>query len=91
MLKELVTTLGFDSYGEASQAAYGSALKRVSQFCLILFPWGIAVCFQVILAKFSMQLMADVLGCNFYSDREAEVYNSTGKLLVIKVTRCEYY
>lgn len=78
MLKELVTKLKFESYSETSESASGSVLKRLSQVCLILFPWGIAVCFQVILVKFCLQLLADVLDCDLYSDREAEVYNSTG-------------
>lgn len=70
MLTKLVKSKGYDSYGDASQAAFGSVLKRLSQFCLVLFPWGITVCFQVILVKFSIQLLVDVLDCKLYEDRE---------------------
>lgn len=70
MLRKLVVSLGFDSYSATSESAYGGFLKRLSQFCLIIFPWGITVCFQVIMAKFCIQLMADVLKCNLYEDRD---------------------
>ena len=66
MLKEMVTRLGFTSYSSASEAAVGGVMKRVAQICLIVFPWGIAVCYQVILAKFIIQLLADVCGCKLY-------------------------
>ena len=69
MLTKLVKAKGYDSYSDASQDALGSILKRLSQFCLILFPWGITICFQVILAKFALQLLADVLDCKLYKDR----------------------
>ena len=51
---------------------------RFSNFCLIIYPWGITICFQVILAKFIVQLLNDVGNFNFYEDRKNEVYNSTG-------------
>ena len=51
------------------RAAYGRGLECISQACLVVFPWGIAVCFQVILAKFCVQLLADVAGCDFYLNR----------------------
>lgn len=70
MLTKLVKSKGYDSYSDASEAAFGSILKRLSQFCLILFPWGITICFQVILVKFVIQLLADVLDCNLYEDRK---------------------
>lgn len=69
MLREMVVRNGYESYSEASMAAYGNVLKRLSQFCLILYPWGIAVCYQVILVKFLLQLMADVLKMDLYANR----------------------
>lgn len=80
MLTKLVVSKGYESYSDASQAALGPILKRLSQFCLILFPWGITVCFQVIIVKFAIQLLADVLGCKLYDDREKEIYNKEGNI-----------
>ena len=84
MLTKLVTSKGYDSYSDASQAAFGSVLKRLSQFCLVLFPWGITVCFQVILVKFALQLLADVLDFKLYEDREKEIYNNEGTQNIMK-------
>ena len=61
----------------------GSVLMRLSNICLIIYPWGITICFQVILAKFVVQLLNDVVGLNLYSDRENEVYNNVGKNFTI--------
>ena len=49
-----------------SNAALGNYFMRFSQFCLIVYPWGITICFQVILAKFVCQIGHDVLGYDFY-------------------------
>lgn len=78
---KLYKKFSFSSYGEMSESAYGVGMKRASEIFLILFPWGIAVCFQVILVKFLIQLGADVCGFNFYSNRDDETYNTTGKIL----------
>lgn len=34
--------------------------------CIILYAWGITVCFQVLISKFIIQLLADTFGYNFY-------------------------
>ena len=66
MLRNMIIRLKVKSYSETSEKAMGSFLKRLAQFCLIIYPFGIAVCFQVILAKFLIQLLADVLHCDLY-------------------------
>ena len=63
-----------------SKTAGGSVLMRISNVCLIIYPWGLAICFQVILAKFIVQLLNDVAGLNLYDNRDKEIYNSTGNL-----------
>jgi hypothetical protein len=62
----------------ANQAG-GKILMRVSQICLIVYPWGITICFQVILAKFLVQLLNDVGGLPLYDNRDDEVYSRVGK------------
>lgn len=58
--------------------AGGKVLMGISNFCVIFYAWGITICFQVILAKFVLQLLNDVGGINLYEDRKNEIYNSTG-------------
>jgi len=58
---------------------------RISNFCLTIYPFGITICFQVILAKFVVQLLNDVIGLDLYEDRYAEIYNETGNLTRIIV------
>ncbi len=50
------------------QRAYGGGFKKVAEFCLIVYPWGITVCFQVIFAKFVVQLLADTFGLAMYQE-----------------------
>lgn len=71
LIKDLMEKKGYNSYSQMSEAAYGKILRRFSEICLIIYPWGITVCFQVILAKFAVQLMADAGGWNLYEDRSA--------------------
>ena len=52
--------------------AMGHRFMRFAQFCIIFYPWGITICFQVILAKFICQLINDNLNISLYTDREAE-------------------
>jgi hypothetical protein len=53
----LIQKYKFKSYVEMSTSAYGIVLKRLSQLCIIIYPWGITICFQVILARFFCQLL----------------------------------
>ena len=78
MLTRLIMERKFESYGELARTAGGSFLMRLSHVCLILYPWGLAVCFQVILAKFIVQLLNDIAGINMYENRDDEVYSNTG-------------
>ena len=48
----------------------GKKFMRFAQFCIIFYPWGITICFQVILAKFVCQLIHDNTDINLYNDRE---------------------
>lgn len=61
--------------------------RKVAEFCLVLYPWGITVCFQVIFAKFVVQLLADLFGVVVYEPdggRETETYTNLGKNRVIQ-------
>lgn len=78
LLQRMIAARGFSSYSEICMSAYGAGMKRLAQLCLVLFPWGITVCFQVIMAKFIVQLLADVYGFDLYSNRATEEYNQTG-------------
>lgn len=57
-----------NSYSDMTQKAYGTVLRRIAEFCLIIYPWGITICFQVILAKFSVELLYDVVGVKTFDN-----------------------
>ena len=54
LISELIRKHKINSYSDMTEKAYGIVLRRFSEFCLIIYPWGITICFQVILAKFSV-------------------------------------
>jgi amino acid permease len=66
LLQKMIAARGFDSYSEICENAYGVAMKRLAQFCLVVFPWGITICYQVIMPKFIIQLLADVFDLDLY-------------------------
>ena len=60
------------------EQAYGNWFRKLAEFCIILFPWGLTVCYQVIFAKFVVQLLVDIFDFDFYENREKEIYTSEG-------------
>ena len=66
LLSEMIREHKIESYSDMAERAYGKVLRRIAEFCLIVYPWGITICFQVILAKFSTQLLYDVFKVNLY-------------------------
>lgn len=71
-----------------SEKAYGKSFRKVAEFCLIIYPWGIIICYQVIFAKFILQLLADNFNLPLYEGtlgRQNEVYSTTGKNMCMKV------
>jgi len=66
LLSEMIREHNIQSYSDMTEKAYGKWLRRIAEFCLIVYPWGITICFQVILAKFSTQLFYDVFKVNLY-------------------------
>lgn len=49
-----------------SEKSFGRSLRRIAEFCLIIYPWGSTICFQVIFAKFVIQLLTDIFNLNLY-------------------------
>lgn len=68
IMVRLISQYKFKSYTEMSFTAYGNKLKRIAQFCIIIYPWGITICFQVISATFFCQLLTDLFGLHLYND-----------------------
>lgn len=66
LLASLISKRGYASDGQMAEQIGGIYLKRVTQFCVIIYAWGVAVCFQVIIPKFCIQLLADVFHFDFY-------------------------
>ena len=52
LLMAIALPKGVKSYNELAEMAYGTWMKRVSEWCIIIYAWGITICFQVIFAKF---------------------------------------
>lgn len=69
LISRLIRKYKVESYSEMSEKAYGKNFRKVAEFCLIIYPWGITVCFQVIFAKFVMQLLDDNFDLGLYDDR----------------------
>jgi hypothetical protein len=63
--------------------AYDEKYMKIAEYILILYAWALCICYQVIFAKFVLQLLNDELGFNFYEDRSNEVYNLTGITIII--------
>ena len=49
-----------------SEKAYGKYFRKVAEFCLIVFPWGNTICYEVLFTQFLMQLLADTFGVPLY-------------------------
>ena len=79
-ITRLIVENNFQSYSEMAKKAGGKVMMGLSNFCVTFYAWGITICFQVILAKFVVQLLNDVCGMDLYDNRKDEIYNSTGKI-----------
>lgn len=66
LLSRVISRFKVLSYSDMCEKAYGRYFRKVAEFCLILYAWGITVCYQVIFAKFVMQLLADTFSFDFY-------------------------
>ena len=50
---------------------FGNIMAKISQIYMILYPWVISIFFQVIFAKFVLQLLYDVVGWHgLYDNRQ---------------------
>jgi amino acid permease len=66
LISRLILRFNVDSYSTMSEKAYGKWFRKVAEFCLIIYPWGIIICYQVIFTKFILQLLADNFDLAFY-------------------------
>lgn len=56
------------SYNELANFAYGKPFKRLSEFCVIIYAWGITVCFQVVFAKFVVEIVAEIFDLDVFEN-----------------------
>jgi amino acid permease len=68
LLSRLIHKFRVESYSDMCERSYGTVFRKVAEFCLVIYPWGITVCFQVIFAKFVVQLLADTFGLELYQE-----------------------
>lgn len=57
LISRLIIRFKIKSYSEMCERAYGPAFKKFAEVCMIVHPWGVTVCFQVILGKFVLQIV----------------------------------
>ena len=69
------------SYNDLAELAYGRWLKRVSEFCIIIYSWGITICFQVIFAKFVVEAANEIFGVDVYANPITHELNHTGNTI----------
>jgi len=50
--------------------AFGVTVMKYADIVLIIYPWAMSICLQVIFAKFMVQIIADFTGMPLYDDRE---------------------
>lgn len=83
LISRLIIKFKIKSYSEMCERAYGPVFKKFSEMCMIVHPWGVTVCFQVILGKFVLQIVEDVFKAGFYTPggRPTEIYSESGTFL----------
>lgn len=85
MMIRLIRNKKFDSYSDMAEASLGKPFMRLAQACLIIYPWGITICFQVILARFVCQLLNDQLHVKLYEDKDDQTLTKSGNHVRILV------
>lgn len=70
------------TYNELAELAYGKVLKRISEFCVVFYAWGITICFQVVFAKFVVEIISQIFdSINLYQPGSRTEFNSTGNIV----------
>ena len=70
MMERMIIRYKVISYAGMVRRAFGTTIMQAAQALLVLFPWGCSICIQVIFAKFTLQVMHDVLGLPLYAHRD---------------------
>ncbi len=67
------------------EKAYGRWFRKIAEFCLVVYPWGVTICFHVMFAKFILQIIEDVFKAGLYAEngRPFETYSDKGKHCII--------
>jgi hypothetical protein len=78
LMSKFIVRFKVVSYSQMVRKTFGERIMRISESVLIFYPWAVTVSHQVILSKFTMQLLHDQLGLACYDDREKEDYNRLG-------------
>jgi amino acid permease len=89
LISRLIIRCKVSSYSEMCEKSYGNYFRKLADLCLIFYPWGITVCFQIIFSKFVMQILSDVFKFDFYAEnggRNTETYTPTGEIVRIGIT-----
>lgn len=69
------------SYNELAELAYGKVLKRISEFCVIFYAWGITICFQVVFAKFVLEILEQIFDLDIFVAGSTTKFNGLGTMI----------
>ena len=83
-LSRLIHRFKLESYSEMCEQAYGNGFRKSAEYCLILYSWGLSVCYQVIFSKFVVQLLSDIFDLDVFKSREDEIYTDMGTICLMK-------
>lgn len=77
LLSRVITKFNVKSYSEMADKSYGPKFKKIAELCIIFYAWGTSVCYQVLISKFILQLLADTFDFDFYESggRQNDTYN----------------
>lgn len=69
------------TYNELADFAYGRPLKRLAEFCVIIYAWGITVCFQVVFAKFVVEILEQLFDLDVFEPGSTSKFNDQGNFI----------
>jgi amino acid permease len=66
MIERVILKYKVETYSKMVNKAFGERIMRIAEIVLIVYPWALCICFQVVIAKFSVEVLTDLFGFNFY-------------------------
>lgn len=65
MLTEICIEKQITSYSEMAEKLVSLNFRRFAEFCVVIYPWGITICFQVVFSKLFLELLKEAFHVKF--------------------------